>query len=105
MGGKPMRGHVTSTAVSIERYDSWARRKLSRSDVSNHATASCSSGAALTGVPVHLSISQICMSNVVVRISCIGGLDAPMPLFPTPPEARGQGSPSDPPPPQHDRPA
>src|SRR5207302_2408198 len=71
----PERRHVTSTAVSIERYDSCARCRLSRSDVSNQATASCSSGAALTGVPVHLSINQICMSNVAVRISCIGGLD------------------------------
>jgi hypothetical protein len=78
----PERRHVTSTAVSIERYDSWARRRLSRSDVSNHATASCSSGAALTGVPVHLSINQICMSNVAVRISCIGGLDGSHAVIP-----------------------
>ncbi len=71
----PERGHVASTAVSIDRYDSWARRRLSKSAASNHSTASCSSGAALTGVPVHLSTNQICMSNVEVRISCSGGLD------------------------------
>jgi len=35
--------------------------------------ASCSSGATLSGDPVHASISQICMSNVSARTSCMGG--------------------------------
>ncbi|GIH00903.1 hypothetical protein Pma05_74750 [Plantactinospora mayteni] len=51
------------------------RRRTDRSRAMRGTTASCSSGAALTGVPVHLSTNQICMSNVAVRISCIGGLD------------------------------
>jgi len=48
-------------------------RESSELGSSNQPISSCSSGAALTGVPVHVSTNQICISKVSALIIRSGG--------------------------------